>query len=130
MRPINNAASWLFVYARGWCHFIVFSWTLLTAYLWRVTERKHPGMQMQKMRKTVVGKVFLLELGDVAEKIFRFDLIYMHLLWNYLLIWCNRWLQILFRSKLEKSSQINMLFILFSSKWTHGRIIFQLFNNI
>lgn len=54
MRPINNAASWLFVYAHGWCHFIVFSWTLLTAYLWRVTERKHPRMQMLR----------LLELGD------------------------------------------------------------------
>lgn len=48
-RPINNAASWLFVYARGWCHFIVFSWTLLTAYLWRVTERKHPRMQMPRL---------------------------------------------------------------------------------
>ncbi len=46
LAPINNAASWLFVYARGLCHFIVFSWTLLTAYLWRVTEHKHPRMQM------------------------------------------------------------------------------------
>ncbi len=58
MCPINNAASWLFVYARGLCHFIVFSWTLLTAYLWRVTERKHPRMQMLR----------LLELADAAGK--------------------------------------------------------------
>ncbi len=73
LRPINNAASWLFVYARGLCHFIVFSWTLLTAYLWRVTEHKHPRMQMLRP----------LELADAAEKtrldIFQsFDFISIH----------------------------------------------------
>ncbi len=83
LRPINNAASWLFVYARGLCHFIVFSWTLLTAYLWRVTEHKHPRMQMLRP----------LELADAAEKtrliFFSLLILFLYIMYAFALKWLH-----------------------------------------